>query len=86
MACMTLELYAGEIPYLRVSGASQGHPLGVLKLPLGRKIHIFGDRKLKFGILAVERLTNCMPERFHTLGAPGSPGASPRDTKTTPSP
>ena len=35
-------MYAGEIPYLRASRAPQGHPLGVLIPPLGRKIHILG--------------------------------------------
>ena len=31
------------------------------KPPIGHKIHIFGERKLKF-----ERLIHYIPERFHT--------------------
>ena len=54
------------------------------KQPLGLKIHIIGDRKLKLGMQVVERLLNCMPERFHTLGSLGPPGAHPTGTKTTP--
>ena len=41
------------------------------KPPLSHKIHIFRERKLKFGMQAVERLIKCMPERFHTIGALG---------------
>ena len=44
---------------------------------LSHKIHNFGERKLKFGMQVVERLINCMLERFHTLGALGPSRGSP---------
>ena len=47
------------------------------KQPLGHEIHIIGDRKLKLGMQVVERLLNCMPERFHTLGSLGPPRGTP---------
>ena len=47
------------------------------KQPLGYKIHIIGDRNLKLGIQAVERLLNCMPEIFHTLEPLGAPRGTP---------
>ena len=47
------------------------------KPPIGHKIHIFGERKLKFGMQAVERLIKCMPERFHTIGALGPSKGGP---------
>ena len=50
------------------------------KQPLGHEIHIIGDRKLKLGMQVVERLLNCMQERFHTLGSQGPPGAPPKGT------
>ena len=55
--------------------------LGVPKPPLGHKILIFGGRKLKFDTQVVERLMNCMLERFHTSGVlPPPPRADPRGT------
>ncbi len=47
------------------------------KQPLGHKIHIIGDRKLKLGMQAVKRLLNCMLERFYTLGPLGAPRGIP---------
>ena len=63
-------------PRAFVSGVPEGQPLRVLKSSLGHKIHIFRDRKLRFGVQAVQCLKNRMPERFHTLGAMGPPRGS----------
>ena len=54
-------------------GQSLG-PLGIPKAPLGHKIHIFEDRKLKFGIQAVKdgpgpvRVSDTLCPAVHILG------------------
>ena len=63
-------------------------PLGAAprgsKITHGHKIHIFEDRTMKFGIQAVERLMNCILERFHSLGALCLPRGSPQGYQNHP--
>ena len=79
----TYNVYAGKLPYLRGSGAPEGQPLGVPKPPLGHKIHIFGNRKLKLGKLVVKTyklyageipyLRGSGAPKGHPLGVPKPP-------------
>ena len=71
---------------LGAHGPPKGSPLGVLKPPLGHKIHIFGDRQLKFGMQALEWLKSHMLGGPHAIGAQGAPGAASGGANTTPRP